>query len=101
MKTKAKKASQKKPARNGLELVGRRTEIARIRACLLAKRNALLEGPVGVGKTHLALAVTSELKRPVFRIDGDNRYSEQKLSGWFDPPTVIQKGFVADAFFPG
>jgi MoxR-like ATPase len=83
------------------EMVGREKELSQIRACLTAKRNVLLEGPVGVGKTHLALAVTRELKRRVFRVDGDNRYSEQKLSGWFDPPTVIKKGYVADAFIPG
>jgi MoxR-like ATPase len=56
---------------------------------------------VGVGKTHLALALTRELGLPVFRVDGDNRYSEQKLSGWFDPPTVIKKGFSQDSFMPG
>lgn len=61
----------------------------------------LLEGPVGVGKTHLALAVTQELGKKVFRVDGDNRYSEQKLSGWFDPPTVIKKGFSKAAFVAG
>jgi MoxR-like ATPase len=82
-------------------LVGRGEEIAKVMACLKAKRNVLLEGPVGVGKTHLALHVTELLKRKVFRVDGDNRYSEQKLSGWFDPPTVIKKGFSADAFIPG
>lgn len=82
-------------------LVGRNQEISKIRACLQAKRNVLLEGPVGVGKTHLALAVTLELGIPVFRVDGDNRYSEQKLAGWFDPPTVIKKGFSPDAFMPG
>jgi len=84
-----------------LPLIGRSQEISKIRACLQAKRNVLLEGPVGVGKTHLALAVTQELGLPVFRVDGDNRYSEQKLAGWFDPPTVIKKGFSADAFMPG
>jgi MoxR-like ATPase len=84
-----------------LELVGRGGELARIRACLEAHRNVLLEGPVGVGKTHLALAVTRELGCPVFRVDGDSRYSEQKLTGWFDPPTVIKQGFTADAFMPG
>ena len=84
-----------------LELVGRSAELAKIRACLEAKRNVLLEGPVGVGKTHLALAVTRELGVPIFRVDGDSRYTEQKLSGWFDPPTVLKKGYSADAFIPG
>jgi len=82
-------------------LVGRSVEMGKLSACLRAKRNVLLEGPVGVGKTHLALHVTQNLGRKVFRVDGDNRYSEQKLSGWFDPPTVIKKGFTADAFVPG
>src|SRR5947209_5283734 len=38
-------------------LVGRQSEMEQIRACLKASRNVLLEGPVGVGKTHLALVV--------------------------------------------
>jgi MoxR-like ATPase len=82
-------------------LVGRAREQAQIRACLEAKRNVLLEGPVGVGKTHLALAIVRELGTPVFRVDGDSRYSEQKLTGWFDPPTVIKQGFTPDAFMAG
>ncbi|MCM2323177.1 MAG: MoxR family ATPase [Oligoflexia bacterium] len=83
------------------DLVGREQELRRVRACLAAGRNVLLEGPVGVGKTHLALAVTRELKSRVFRIDGDSRYTEQKLSGWFDPPTAVKKGFGKASFIPG
>src|SRR6476469_10017962 len=82
-------------------MVGRQSELEQVRACLSAKRNVLLEGPVGVGKTHLALAVTRELGSAVFRVDGDNRYSEQKLSGWFDPPMVIKKGFSSETFMAG
>jgi MoxR-like ATPase len=82
-------------------LVGRSHESAQIQACLEAERNVLLEGPVGVGKTHLALAICQKLGKRTFRVDGDNRYSEQKLSGWFDPPTVIKKGFGKEAFIPG
>jgi MoxR-like ATPase len=82
-------------------LVGRENEASRIRACLKAGRNVLLEGPVGVGKTHLALAVAGELGSKFFRVDGDSRYSEQKLSGWFDPPLAIQKGFGPDSFVAG
>lgn len=82
-------------------LVGRETALRRVEACLRAGRNVLLEGPVGVGKTHLALAIAERLALPLFRVDGDGRYSEQKLSGWFDPPTVIERGYGSDAFLPG
>jgi len=96
----------KRPSDNGkrgtaTQLVGRSEELEKIRACLLAGRNLLLEGPVGVGKTHLALSMTRDLGRPVFRVDGDSRYSEQKLSGWFDPPLVLKHGYSAKSFIPG
>ncbi len=91
----------KKSATPQSSIVGREAELLRLRACLRAGKNVLLEGPVGVGKTSLALEITRELKSLVFRVDGDNRYSEQKLSGWFDPPSVIQKGYTAETFMPG
>ncbi len=93
--------TQKNTSSLPIEIVGRDEELASIRACLQAGRNVLLEGPVGVGKTQLALAVTRNLGRPVYRVDGDSRYSEQKLAGWFDPPLVLQKGFGKDTFIPG
>ncbi len=86
---------------SGFFRVGREAEVRKIQACLAAGRHLLLEGPVGSGKTHLALAVTGDAGVPVFRIDGDSRYSEQKLTGWFDPPLVVQKGFGFDSFLPG
>lgn len=82
-------------------LVGRDDEMRKISACLVSNRSVLLEGPVGVGKTYLALAATTKIKRPVFRIDGDSRYTEQKLTGWFDPPTVMKRGFTKEAFTDG
>lgn len=97
----ATRKSQPKKARKAPGLVGRAVEQAEIRACIAAGRNVLLEGPVGVGKTHLALAVCEALGRPVYRVDGDGRYSEQKLSGWFDPPLAIRHGYSAKSFVPG
>lgn len=84
-----------------MALIGRKSEIASIEAALSAGKNVLLEGPVGSGKTHLALEVASRLKRPTFRIDGDSRFTEQKLSGWFDPPLVIKGGYTDKSFIPG
>lgn len=82
-------------------IVGREKELERALAALRSSRHLLIEGPVGVGKTVLALAVARHLGRPVFRVDGDERYTEQKLAGWFDPPVVLERGYIQDAFVPG
>lgn len=82
-------------------IIGRKNELEQLQACLKAQKNVLLEGPVGVGKTHLAVAVAESLGRPVIRIDGDGRYTEQKLTGWFDPPAVLKNGYTIKSFIPG
>lgn len=85
--------------KNGI--IGRARELESALAAIGSGRHLMIEGPVGVGKTILAVAVARHLKRPVFRVDGDERYTEQKLSGWFDPPIVMEKGYVPEAFVPG
>lgn len=82
-------------------LVGREKEISSLVHCVLAGKHVLLEGPVGVGKTFLVSHLAKEMKREVIRVDGDTRYTEQKLTGWFDPPTVLKKGYSADSYFEG
>jgi MoxR-like ATPase/Mg-chelatase subunit ChlD len=80
---------------------GRDSELERGLAAVRVNHHLMIEGPVGVGKTVLASAIASHLGRKVFRVDGDERYTEQKLSGWFDPPVVLEKGYVPEAFMPG
>jgi MoxR-like ATPase len=82
-------------------IVGREGAIEEMLACFSAGRHVLVEGPVGVGKTVLVQAVAASLQRPVFRIDGDGRYTEARLSGAFDPPTVLARGYIPEAFQPG
>ena len=41
------------------------------------------------------------MEKEIFRIDGDERYNEQKLTGWFEPPLVLKVGYIQDAFTPG
>ncbi len=82
-------------------IVGRNRELRRALAVLNAGRHLLLEGPVGVGKTTVALAICGHLRRGVERVDGDDRYSESKLTGWFDPPVVLKQGYREESFFPG
>lgn len=83
------------------QIVGRRMELESLLACLEAERHVLLEGPVGVGKTVLARCVCDALGRGMYRVDGDGRYTEARLVGAFDPPTVLARGYQADAFVPG
>lgn len=82
-------------------IVGRREELRKAFAALSAGKHLLIEGTVGVGKTILATAVTKHLGRPFVRVDGDERYTEQKLVGWFDPPLVMKGGYTRDAFLEG
>lgn len=82
-------------------IIGRDRELSQILTAVKSNKHVLLEGPVGVGKTTLALAVANYLNRPVYRVDGDERYTEHKLVGWFDPPLVMAKGYTKEAFIPG
>lgn len=82
-------------------LVGRDAEVDSLVHCVRAGKHVLLEGPVGVGKTFLVSAVAELLGKEVVRVDGDSRYTEQKLTGWFDPPTVLKSGYGKDSYFDG
>jgi MoxR-like ATPase/Mg-chelatase subunit ChlD len=82
-------------------IIGREIELRRALVAVRAGKHLLIEGPVGVGKTVLAEAVAKHLGRAFYRVDGDERYTEQKLTGWFDPPLVIKNGYSKDAFIPG
>ncbi len=82
-------------------IVGRAPELELALAVLSSGRHLLLEGPVGVGKTTVALAVCDHLERSTIRIDGDERYTENKLTGWFDPPLVMKTGYGEQSFFAG
>ena len=82
-------------------VVGREEPIAHLMICLRAGKHVLLEGPVGVGKTHLVSAVCTYLDQKTYRVDGDARFTEQKLTGWFDPPDVLKHGYSKKSFFEG
>ena len=82
-------------------IVGREDELTSALISAAAGKHILIEGPVGVGKTTIALAVASHFQREFERIDGDERYTEQKLAGWFDPPLVLSKGYSEESFIQG
>jgi MoxR-like ATPase len=83
------------------KLIGRERERDQLHKALELGRNILIEGPVGVGKTFLVTECLRKAKRGFERVDGDTRYTEQKLTGWFDPPTVLKKGYTKEGFVDG
>ncbi|NIM45744.1 MAG: AAA domain-containing protein, partial [Nitrososphaeria archaeon] len=82
-------------------IIGREEELEHALTAISAGKNILLEGPVGVGKTVIGVAIAKYFGRPFYRVDGDERYTEHKLTGWFDPATVISKGYSWETFIPG
>lgn len=82
-------------------IVGRAAEMSRIATVLKSHRNLLIEGPVGVGKTFLVQSVLQSLGKKMVRVDGDSRFTEQKLTGWFDPSLVLKEGFSEKTFMDG
>ncbi|MFX0211378.1 MAG: AAA family ATPase, partial [Candidatus Hodarchaeota archaeon] len=82
-------------------IIGRTRELHQIILARLANKHVIIEGPVGVGKTTIAQAITEFFSQDFIRIDGDERYTEAKLVGHFEPPLVIEKGWTWEAFVPG
>lgn len=82
-------------------VVGREKTLRKLILGKMAEKHIIIEGPVGVGKTTLAHAVAAYFDQGFIRIDGDERYTESKLVGHFEPPLVVEKGWVWDAFVPG
>lgn len=82
-------------------LVGLGTEIQLILTAVENQIAVVIEGESGTGKTELAKTIAKSLKRPFFRVDGDENLTITHLRGWFDPPLVIQSGFGVKSFVPG
>lgn len=82
-------------------VVGRTKTLRKLILGKMAGKHIIIEGPVGVGKTTLAHAVAAYFDQGFIRIDGDERYTESKLVGHFEPPLVVERGWIWDAFVPG
>ncbi len=83
------------------KIIGREEELEKALAAVSSNKHILFEGTVGVGKTVIAMALANHFNRKFHRVDGDERYTEHKLTGWFDPALVIAKGYSWETFIPG
>ena len=69
-------------------IIGRDNELKYLIISKLTGKHVLIEGPVGVGKTTLGAALAKFFDQSFIRVDGDERYTETKMVGFFDPPIV-------------
>lgn len=82
-------------------MIGRKQEFNILKSLIANHLNVIVEGAVGVGKTTLIVETLKYLKMKHLRIDGDARFTEDKLVGWFDPAKILKKGYGKDSFLPG
>lgn len=93
--------SEIKQIQERYKIIGREEELAKALAAVSSNKHLLVEGVAGVGKTVIAMGLARHFNRSFFRIDGDERYTEHKLTGWFDPALVVAKGYSYETFIPG
>jgi MoxR-like ATPase len=83
------------------KIIGRHRELKLLLIAIRAKKHILLEGEVGTGKTYLARALSHYTNSKFYRVDGSEDILSHVLVGYFDPPTLISKGYQEDAFIYG
>jgi len=82
-------------------IVGRGSELKRALAAKLAERHLMIEGNIGTGKTVIAKSLAGYFDQSFMRVDGDERFTEHKLVGHFDPPMVVKEGYTWGSFIEG
>ncbi len=83
------------------KIIGRSQEIKLMLLAIKAQKHIILEGSVGTGKTYLARALAHYTNANFYRIDGSEEILSHILVGYFDPPLVIAKGYLEEAFIIG
>ncbi len=82
-------------------VVGRRRASEAIVAALAAGRHLLLEGPPGTGKSTVLRAIAEQLHSGFEFVEGNAELTPARLVGTFDPATVLNEGYVPEAFLDG
>nr|MDO8113131.1 MoxR family ATPase [Candidatus Sigynarchaeota archaeon] len=87
-----------KEIQNEYHIIGRENELGMMVIAHEAGKNILLEGEIGTGKTTLARAIAQKYDKNFLRVEGTEDLYSTTLIGTWQPPILIQKGYVEDAF---
>ncbi|MHA1791463.1 MAG: AAA family ATPase [Promethearchaeota archaeon] len=87
-----------KDIKKKFQIIGREKELRMMVIAHAAKKNILLEGEIGTGKTTLAKAIAEYFDKNFHRVEGTEDLYSTTLVGTWQPPLLIQKGFCEDAF---
>jgi len=93
--------SEIKSIQKKYKIIGREKELLLLLIAVKAKKHIILEGSVGTGKTYLARALSHYSNADFYRVDGSEDVLSHVLVGYFDPPSVINKGYVEESFIYG
>jgi MoxR-like ATPase len=83
------------------KIIGRSNELKKILIAYYSRKNILLEGEIGTSKTTLARAFSAYMDKNFIRVDGSEDVLSHVLTGYFDPPLVIEKGYNEESFIFG
>lgn len=87
-----------KEIQDKFKIIGRTEELRQIFLAHSVKKNILIEGEVGVGKTRLAKAIAEYYDSDFYRVDCSEELLPHNLVGYFEPPLVIAKGYIEDSY---
>jgi MoxR-like ATPase len=79
-------------------IIGREKELHMMIIAHQARKNILLEGEIGTGKTTLARAIAMKFDKNFHRVEGTEDLYSTTLIGTWQPPILIQKGYIEEAF---
>jgi MoxR-like ATPase len=83
------------------KIIGRADELDKIILARSVRKNILIEGEVGVGKTTIARAISAYFDSEFYRIDCNEETLSHNLVGYWDPPLVISNGYIEGSYIYG